>query len=71
VTKSVAKPKPKSSTKTVEKAHVPRSEPVSYEQISNRAFELWLDRGCTHGFALEDWLRAETELQNDLLYDRE
>ena len=34
--------------------------------IAKRAYELFERRGCTHGFALEDWITAEKEfLQND------
>jgi hypothetical protein len=31
-------------------------------EISERAYQLWLKRGCVHGFDQEDWLRAENEL---------
>ena len=34
--------------------------------IANRAYQLFEQRGCAHGFALEDWIAAEKEfLQND------
>jgi len=32
-------------------------------QIAARAHELFLERGCAHGFDREDWLAAETELR--------
>ena len=32
------------------------------EQISERAYQLYLARGCGPGRALEDWLRAEVEV---------
>jgi len=35
------------------------------EQIEARAYELYLQRGGKDGQALEDWLMAETELQQD------
>lgn len=32
------------------------------EQIEQRAYELFLARGATHGHDVEDWLRAQAEL---------
>ncbi len=32
------------------------------EQIAQRAYELWLARGCAHGNDLGDWLEAERQL---------
>lgn len=32
------------------------------EQIENRAYELYLARGCKPGMDVEDWLAAEREL---------
>lgn len=34
----------------------------SEEQIEQRAYELYLERGCEHGRDIEDWLEAEREL---------
>lgn len=34
----------------------------SEEQIEQRAYELYLQRGCEHGRDIEDWLEAEREL---------
>jgi hypothetical protein len=34
----------------------------SETQIQQRAFELFLERGCEHGRDIEDWLEAEREL---------
>jgi hypothetical protein len=39
-----------------------RIEPT-YEQIEQRAYELFLERGCEHGGDAEDWLAAEQELR--------
>ncbi len=33
------------------------------EQISRRAYEIYLARGGTHGYDIEDWLKAERELR--------
>ncbi len=38
--------------------------PIEVEKISERAYLMWLERGCTHGFDTEDWLKAEYELQD-------
>ncbi len=34
----------------------------SEAQIEQRAYELYLERGCEHGRDIEDWLEAEREL---------
>ncbi|HXU20324.1 MAG TPA: DUF2934 domain-containing protein [Verrucomicrobiae bacterium] len=34
----------------------------SETQIEQRAYELFLERGCEHGRDIEDWLEAEREL---------
>lgn len=36
---------------------------LTAEQIQNRAYEIYLERGRTAGDPLQDWLRAERELQ--------
>lgn len=41
--------------------------PVSSEQISARAYQLWLERGCVHGFHLEDWLEAEAQVLKEVI----
>ncbi|HVO17717.1 MAG TPA: DUF2934 domain-containing protein [Anaeromyxobacter sp.] len=40
-----------------------RPEP-SYEEISQRARQIWESSGCQPGNDLENWLRAERELRN-------
>jgi len=40
-----------------------RTEP-SYEEISQRARQIWESSGCQPGHDLENWLRAESELRN-------
>ena len=35
----------------------------THEEISRRAYELWVRRGGVGGSAQEDWLRAEQELR--------
>jgi hypothetical protein len=40
---------------------------ISHEKIARRAYDLFLARGSEHGRDLDDWLRAERELQPKLL----
>lgn len=42
-----------------------KSKEITQEQIANRAYELWLKRGCEHGFDVEDWIKAEEELKHE------
>ena len=44
-------------------APAPALQPTE-EQIAVRAYELFLARGCEHGGAEQDWLRAEHELRS-------
>jgi DUF2934 family protein len=48
------------------KAHAKDEQPTSNaladDQIAERAYEIFLARGATHGQDIEDWLRAEGEL---------
>ncbi len=39
-------------------------EPLG-EEIARRAHELYLQRGGEHGKDVEDWVRAESELNNE------
>jgi hypothetical protein len=34
-----------------------------HEEISLRAYQFWLERGCPIGSPEEDWLRAEAEIR--------
>ncbi len=43
--------------------HRIKSREVAEEQIRLRAYEIYLERKGSPGSALEDWLRAERELQ--------
>jgi len=40
---------------------------ISREEVARRAYEFFLARGGEHGRDLDDWLRAERELQPKLL----
>jgi hypothetical protein len=37
-------------------------EVIGREEIAKLAYFYWVERGCAHGAAEEDWLRAEREL---------
>jgi len=41
------------------------------ERISNKAFELWQERGYRDGHDLEDWLDAETIVMEEIHEARE
>jgi hypothetical protein len=37
---------------------------ATHEDIAKLAYSYWLERGGAHGFAEQDWLRAERELKS-------
>src|SRR5713101_6767456 len=43
----------------------------SHEEIRRRAYEIYLERGDLPGDELDDWLRAERELQKVALFARD
>ena len=38
---------------------LPLSQKNRHEKIAYKAYELFEQRGCTHGFDLQDWFEAE------------
>jgi hypothetical protein len=42
----------------------------SHDQIKHRAYQIYLERGARPGNELDDWRRAERELENIALYTR-
>jgi Protein of unknown function (DUF2934) len=40
--------------------------PVMFEEIAERAYEIYLSRGQSDGSDLEDWFQAEYELTTSL-----
>ena len=51
-----------------EQNEVPAKHPLVHDgpeiqEIRERAYELWCERGCPEGSADEDWHRAESELR--------
>ncbi len=39
-----------------------RNTQIMHTEIALRAYQIWCERGCTHGFDHQDWLQAEQEL---------
>ena len=50
------------TVKATAKAKVAPKRTYTAEQIAERAYYLWLERGENHGNDVEDWLTAEKEL---------
>jgi Protein of unknown function (DUF2934) len=38
------------------------TQPATYEEVARLAYAFWEARGYIHGYADEDWFRAEQEL---------
>lgn len=51
---------------TKEVAMIKRKE-LSKEDIAHRAYELYVQRGAEPGKDVEDWVRAEKELSNEVI----
>jgi len=47
-----------------------RNHAPSHEEIRRRAYEIYLERGALPGNELDDWHRAERELQKVALFKR-
>jgi hypothetical protein len=62
--KSKAEPAKPSKTTTKKENVVSNSQPkvVSREMIEKVAYQIWVQRGYQHGYALEDWIAAERVL---------
>jgi hypothetical protein len=43
----------------------PPTAPISEEQVAQRAFELYCERGCRDGHDVEDWLQAERDVRGN------
>jgi len=54
-------PKSTQGPATKTKKAAAKSTPT-HEQIAQRAYEIYLERGATAGDPMQDWLRAELEL---------
>ena len=49
----------------------PKRQPPSHEEIRQRAYEIYLERDGRPGDELDDWLRAERELEKVSLFTRD
>lgn len=43
---------------------------ITYEEIAERAFEIWQKEGRIEGKEQDHWLRAETELRKEKLAEQ-
>jgi Protein of unknown function (DUF2934). len=57
-----AHPAPSKAELGAHRAPLAHRPPPGLEEIARRAYEIWLQRGCSPGHAQEDWLQAEREL---------
>jgi hypothetical protein len=66
-----ASAKPNTNATSIHKvADLAKAQRPSREEIERAAYDFWAKRGYQHGYALQDWLRAERELlraKQDLL----
>ena len=53
---------PTSPAPKTKKAAAKTTAKPTHEQIAQRAYEIYVERGCTPGDPMQDWLRAELEL---------
>jgi hypothetical protein len=55
-------PAPESKPPQVSRAKVIEPPTLPREQIAVRAYQIWMERGRSHGSDLADWLEAERQL---------
>ena len=56
---------PKTEVDMTESFETPLANSIPDEEIAKRAFELYEARGRQNGHDVEDWLRAEQELEEE------
>lgn len=56
-------PKSKAAAPRAAKKPSKKTAPT-YEEIALRAYHIYLERGCTPGDPMQDWLQAERELRD-------
>jgi hypothetical protein len=59
-------PKRKSNPSPGARAEAPPSQPEFRQRIAAKAYELFLERGGSHGRHMEDWLEAERLVRTEL-----
>ena len=58
-------PEPSAATATASSEVKKTTPPISIDlqgEIRRRAYELYEERGCVHGYEQEDWAKAEREV---------
>ena len=56
-------PKSKAAApETTKKSQKAATAKPTYDEVALRAYHIYLERGCTPGDPMQDWLRAEMEL---------
>jgi hypothetical protein len=55
-------PKSKAAAPQAAKKSRPKRTAPTYDEIALRAYHIYLERGCTPGDPMQDWLQAEREL---------
>jgi len=61
----------KSQTKSAQqRKEAPASHRPTHDEIKRRAYQIYIERGARPGNELDDWLRAERELERIALYTR-
>jgi len=55
-------PKSKQASEPKAKKETAAKSRPTHEEIAQRAYEIYLERGSTPGDPMQDWLRAEQEL---------
>ncbi len=58
-----AAPAAKTTSQTLMPGERPAEADPTFDEIRKRAFEIHVERGGIHGFDLDDWLQAESELK--------
>jgi hypothetical protein len=43
--------------------HDTETSSMIHQRVSERAYEIWMERGCPEGTAEEDWYMAEREIE--------
>ncbi len=61
----------KGQTEATPPVHHSMTQPVSSyddlsDRIAKRAYALYAERGYQHGYDLDDWLKAEREIQEQM-----
>ena len=61
---ATAKSKKRGATVAADQQRDALAVMVANVRVASRAYDLYLARGCEHGYDVEDWLQAERELRN-------